>query len=234
MSAVAADVIETQNSTNAITAYREKLRQELANLSNRVAPPSGNKISLKGKVFKTPDGKVSPGPLRAVVLDWRTERNFYKGTFNPNQIEPPICWGLDRDIVEAPHDKVTKAQATNCGSCPHNQYGSAPNGKGKACREYRRLAIVPANATVASDVMIIQVSPTGLRHFDNFVLGLGAGPYGKSTIETVTEISFDPAQDYPTLRFTATETLDDEHLEIMMTLREKAQPSLDREPTSAS
>jgi hypothetical protein len=225
MSAIASEA------STSITAYRENLRKELANLSTRVAPPSGNKVSLKGKLFKTPDGKTSPGPIHAVILDWRTERLYYKGSYNPQQVDPPVCWGIDSQIVAAPSDKVKSPPSQDCASCRYNQYGSAPNGKGKACREYRRLAIVPSTATPNTDVMILQVSPTGLRHFDNFVIGLGAGPYGKSTLETITEISFDSGQDYPPLRFEAEETLNDDRLAVMMELREKAQPSLDREPT---
>jgi hypothetical protein len=42
----------------AIAEYREALRQELAALHTRIAPPAGNRISLKGRVFTMPDGST--------------------------------------------------------------------------------------------------------------------------------------------------------------------------------
>lgn len=80
--------------STAIAAYREQLRKELAGLSKRVAPPSGNRISLKGKVFTLPDGSSNKGPFAAVILDWRCVNRYYEGVYNPQSPKPPRLLGI--------------------------------------------------------------------------------------------------------------------------------------------
>lgn len=227
-----AEVVATKTA-NAVVSYREQLRQELATLNKRVAPPSGNKISLKGKTFTLPDGTSSPGPLAAIVLDWRTARVYYSKPFNAKEITAPDCWAQGSDVDGlAPPDSVKAKQNDVCAGCPKNEWGSAPTGKGKACKDTRKLAVVPAGATDETEPMTLLVSPTGVKHFDNYVNQLGSGDDGRMPIEVITHFAFDPDADYPTVRFGRPLPLDDEHLMIAMKLRGKAQPMLDRTPES--
>lgn len=217
--------------TTAITSYREQLRKELETLNQRVAPPSGNKISLKGKMFTLPDGTSSAGPLAAVILDWRTERAYFSKPFNPKAIESPDCWAMSSDVAGmAPPDSVKAKQSDTCADCPKNQWGSSPTGGGKACKDQRKVALVPANAEADAEPMTLMVSPTGTKHFDNYVNGLGNGVDPRMPIEVITHIAFDPASDYPTVRFGKPIDLADETLGTMMGLRAKCQPMLDRTP----
>lgn len=214
--------------STAIAAYREQLRQELAGLSKRVAPPSGNRISLKGKVFTLPDGSSDKGPFAAVILDWRCVNRYYEGIYNSQSPKPPICWATSKRVDDlAPGDDVKAPKADSCDTCPMNEWGSSPTGKGKACKNTRRLAVVPADATGDTEIMVLDVSPTGLKNFDNYVNSLGAGEHGQLPIEVVTHVGFNPAMDYPTLVFGRPEPITDEQLAVMMHLREKAQVALD-------
>jgi hypothetical protein len=213
----------------AIQDYRAQLKAELATLRQHIPAPGGNKISLKGKMFGLPDGSSNAGPIACVILDWRYENQYYTGVFNAAKPEPPVCWSITSDAKSmTPSDSVPKPKSEDCASCDFNQFGSAATGRGKACKNQRRLAVVPADATADSDVMILQVSPTGLKNFDNYVNGIVAGD--QFPIEVVTHIGFNPKESYPTLVFGAPESLSDERLGTMMALKAKAQSSLDREP----
>ncbi len=215
----------------AIANYREQLKKELAGLRDRVPAPSGNKISLKGKVFTLPDGSTNPGPMAAIILDWRILHEYYTGVYDANKPSSPACWALNAEVTGlTPSKRVESPKAPSCAECPMNVFGSAATGRGKACKNQRRLAIVPVDATADTEPMILTVSPTGLKNFDNYVNGLGSGDDGKLPIQMVTQIAFNPKEAYPTLVFGAPEPLDDERLGVMMTLRDKAQSALDREP----
>lgn len=215
-----------------IADYREALRQELANLRTRIAPPAGNRISLKGRVFTLPDGSTHPGPIAAVVLDWRNSHRYWPQTYDPNQLADPVCFALSREFdALAPHPESPEPQAARCAICPKNVFGTAPNGKAKACKGGRRLAIVPPDADADAEPMLLDVSPTAISSFESYVLGLATE--GKMPVEVVTHIGFKPDADYPSLLFAKPKPLTDRQLAVMIKLRAKAQAVLDAQGPSA-
>ena len=211
----------------AIAEYRQQLRQELAVLHTRVAPPAGNRISLKGRMFNMPDGSTHPGPIAAVILDFRSHNQYWAVPYDPNRLEDPICFAVSRTYDDlAPSPDAPERQADRCNNCPRNIFGSAPNRKAKACRNSRRLAIVPPDATPDAEPMILSASPTAISAFESFVIGLAASE-GKMPVEVVTHIAFKPDAEYPSLVFGKPKPLTDKQLAVMMALRAKAQPALD-------
>jgi hypothetical protein len=191
----------TQESTDVLDLQAE-LRAQLAAAKEAVAPPSGFSISVKGKQFTLPDGSVNPGPMNAVILDWVTLNMYYSGAYNANQPEGPKCFALGRKLAElSPPEDVPTRQNDTCSGCAMNEWESAPGGgKGKACKNTRRLLVVGStDIGEGTQPYILPVSPTGLSHFDKYVTSLV--DRGLNPIEVVTEISFDANAAYPSLRF---------------------------------
>ena len=205
-----------------------QLRGELEGMKDRVEPPSGYMISTKGKTFTLPDGSADDGPLICVVLDWITANTYFKGIYNPKNIKPPVCWALGRKVSEVAASKnAPEPQGTLCKDCEQNAWESDPGGgKGKACKNTRRLLVVPLNATADSSPWILSCSPTALKHFDKYVNTLS--DTGVHPIEVITEVSMEPTEDYPSLRF----KVDTKHnkIELMWALKEKGQAILFQEP----
>lgn len=215
--------------TTALTAYDEQLRKELATLGGMIDPPSSNKISTKGKVFTLPDGKSSPGPLNAVVLDWVSLNVYYPGAYSATNRTGPACFAIGKVIEElTPSDSAPQKQsATNCADCPKNQWGTGVGGKGKACKNQRRLVLVEPNFTDKSAPMSLYVSPTGLKSWNEYVRRL-AVEQEALPVQVVTQITFDPNQAYPTLQFEFVKRHGE--LESAMRLRQLSQDVLWREP----
>ncbi len=208
-----------------VLSIQEQIKADLAKVKSRVEPPSGFIISTKGKTFTLPDGRQDDGPIRCVILDWVTENIFFEGMFDPKNIQPPTCFALGREVAElAPSDKSPDKQHNTCHGCKQNEWGS--RGKGKACKNTRRLLIVEATADEHTQPYIIRVSPTGLKHFDKYINTLA--DMGKHPIEAVTEIAFDEAEAYPSLRFSASGVAD--NVELMWSLKERGQEILFQEP----
>lgn len=215
--------------SNAMVNIQEQIKKELEQIRKRVPAPSGRTISTRGKVFALPDGRTSQGPLEAVILDFRNYNRLYKSTYNPQDPKPPECFALGEDIqLLAPHTDSKEPQSDSCKECLHNKWGSAPTGRGKACRNTVRLAIAPPDASADDEPMLISVSPTGLTSWGAHASGLEA--MGMLPIQVITQISFDANQSYPTLRFKALGPHDE--LEKFWALREKAQVMLDQPPAS--
>jgi hypothetical protein len=112
-----------------------------------------------------------------------------------------------------------------------NQYGSATNGgKGKACTNTYRLAIVPPTATNVSDIWTLKVPPTSMARWKSYS-DLAEATYGPGGVcRITTEISFDPNKDYPSLIFKALDDINNP--EAVLSLRARATELLRRDPTN--
>jgi len=215
-------------SRKAVQSVQDELRKELETLKERVDPPSGFKISTKGKMFTLPDGSSSDGPMTCVILDWVTANVWFEGLYNPKDVKPPACFAIGRVVNElAPVAAAPKKQSTLCKGCPKNDWGSDPGGgKGKAGKNQRRWLIVPVDADENTMPWVIDVSPTGLKHFDKYVSTLSDN--GKHPIEVITDIEMAPEEPFPSLRFKPTSVND--NVELMWALKQHGQEILMQEP----
>jgi len=218
----------TKKSGKEILSIQEQLRKELSTLKERVDPPSGFNISTKGKVFTLPDGSTNPGPMTCVILDWVTSNVWFEGMYNPKDIKPPQCFAIGRNVSElAPSGNSPKKQHATCKGCPQNEWASDPQGgKGKACKNTRRLLLVPVDADENTLPWVLKVSPTGLKHFDKYVSTLSDNE--RHPIEVVTDIYFEENEAYPSLRFKALKP--NANIELMWSLKERGQEILMQEP----
>ena len=57
-------------SAGGLVSIQERMKNQIAAMAERVSPPSGDNISLKGKKFVLPDGVSTEGPIRMVVVDF--------------------------------------------------------------------------------------------------------------------------------------------------------------------
>lgn len=185
-------------------AIREQLRAQAAAMNERTNPASGNKIMPgNDKMFKLPDGSKVP-ELKAVIVDFVTTHSFYERPFDPKNILPPGCFAVGINPKDlAPTDKSPNKQAEDCQVCPMNEFGSA--GDGKACKNSRRLALLPVNddgddVDAEADILIMDVSPTALKGFDSYVQTL-ARTYQLPPVGFITTITMDPNVDYAKVMF---------------------------------
>ncbi len=215
--------------TNLPANIEAQLKAQMEALRSQLQAPSSNKISTRGKIFTLPDGKSSPGPLRVIVVDFAWALVHYKGIYSAAQPQGPDCWALGRDNPDSgnlvPSPTIVKPYATSCNKCPKNQWKSDPQGKGKACKNQRRLIVVGADANKDSEPLTLYVSPGALKNFDGYVASL-ASTHGLLPIQVVTEVSFDANQAYPSLKFSMVEK--HARLEEMFALKAKAEEMLFR------
>jgi hypothetical protein len=212
-----------------MTKLQTQLAAELAELDKKVAPPSGHRISLKSKVFSMPDGKTSPGPINAVILDWRSINVFYPGTYNAQKIEPPVCFAVAKNIGKLkPNPNCQDPQHPECEECTYNQWGSAPGG-GRACKNTIRVAVVPPDAKDDTVPWTIDIAPTSMTAFSNMVYAIKDG-MGMLPLQVQVTVGFDQGADYPKLTFANPEPLPEELIEKMFGFRQASQPLLDKEP----
>jgi hypothetical protein len=185
-------------------SVEDQIKQELQAQKGQIGALPSNKIQLKGKEFTLPDGQKSPGPLMCVILDFVWFMVHYPGVFNSAAPKQPDCFAVGREQPMGgelkPHESVKGPRGESCKVCPQNQWGSAPTGKGKACKNQRRLIVVPEGFDADTEAMSMYVSPGGLKNFDAYVVRL-RNEHGLLPAQVITEVSFDPEQSYPLLKF---------------------------------
>ena len=211
-----------------------QIAAELANLDKTLAPPGGHKVSLKGKTFTFPDGKTSPGPISCVILDYRNVNKYYKGAYNPKQLESPTCFAQSKEIAGmAPSVNADDPQSKGCDECPWNEWGSAPGGgRGKACKNQVRIAVVPPDASADTPPWTIELAPSSVSAFTGFTNAVGNG-LGLLPMQVQVALDFDQNESYPKVTFGDVEPLPEDKIALMFQLREAAQLLLDAEPEKA-
>lgn len=183
---------------------KAQLAAQVAALAERTSPATGASIRVtQSKKFKFPDGDETGDAWSAVIVDYTCQREFYTGTYDPDNISPPACFAIsDKPKGMVPSDNSPEKQADNCDDCPNNQWGS--DGKrGKACKEVRKLAIMPpaedGEDIAQTPIWLMKVSPTAIKPFDAYVTSVGK-TYGLPPVGVVSQVAFDPASDFPSVR----------------------------------
>lgn len=216
--------------TNALVNYEELLKQISTETSESLIPLGGNFISNKGKLFTLPDGVTHLNKLECIVVDYIRINNLLP-PYRPNVKISPKCWAIGRnDRLLKPSDACPEKQAESCEVCKNNQFGTSGTGRGKLCSNTYRLAVVPPDAAQDSDIWLVKVSPTGLARWTNYVKAAEVlhGPSG--FIRLVTELSFNPNMEQPSLMFKPLNL--HENLETVIKLRERAQEMIMVEPAA--
>ena len=200
---------------NLPVSVEDQIKKELDQQSKQLGALPTNKIQLKNKQFTLPDGQTNPGPMDVVVLDFIWFMCHYPGVYNAANPQQPNCFAVGRDKPDSglliPDSTVETPQGKDCKTCPKNEWGSAPTGKGKACKNQRRLIVVPPKFDEDSEPMTVYVSPGGLKNFDSYVSRL-KNEHGLLPVQVITKIQFDKHQSYPLLQFSFVEKHDQVNL----------------------
>jgi len=166
------------------------------------------------------DGDGARGSIDVVILKANAllSKTFYETGWDENNNNPPDCASANGIV---PDQGVPKPQSAVCATCPRNAWGSAANGgKGKACGDHRRMAVVPLtdlrNETFGGPLLLRcpAASLQDLSAFDNRYKGMGY-PYFTMGIK----IGFDPVESYPKFTFNAIRPLSDVEGAVVMELR---------------
>ena len=164
--------------TKALSALDAELANEVANLKQQIGMPGGKAIKINPTgSFTSPEGFDLGTEIQIVVLDFITAHRFYPGAYVEGNPEPPVCYALGRNIVDLkPEADSPQVQHTDCATCPLNVFGTGSNGKSKACKNTRELAVLlidpndsEALASPKSTIYTMSIAPNSLKFFDGFV-----------------------------------------------------------------
>ncbi len=222
-----------KNTSTAVVNIQDMLRKQAEANASRVEPGSGKSIRIgQDKSFTLPDGTKTRESLQLVVVDFVSRNEYYEGAYNKDDITPPNCFAIHPEPRQlAPSDNSPDKQCDDCASCPMNQFGSAPTGAGKACKNTRVLAVMPPDADDDTEIWTLKVSPTAIKAFDGFVAGVNRA-FQLPPVGVVVTVGFSEAKDFPSLEFTDPQP--NENVAVHFGRQDEAREMLMREPDVSS
>ena len=203
--------------------------REVSELSKALADSGGGstsrRITMSKGVFRRivngkEAGKVKDGFLNVIVINAlpKVSRQFYATAFDPDAAPTlPDCWSNQGDVPDA---KAANPQSASCATCPQNIDGSGINGKGRACRFNRRVAVLLEN-DMSGDIYQFNIPAKSLfgkgvgntHPFESYIKFLPAN--GESIDRIITQIAFDENETADVLKFTPVRHLTDEEIDVV-------------------
>lgn len=221
--------------SNAVSIFKQSgavsTRREMSELAKSLA--AGNNGGMVSRRIQTNTngtfkrlingeqvGNAVRGDINVIIVHAlpKVSRVFYKGAYDPNAKPTlPDCWSNNGDTPEA---GASNKQSSNCASCEMNVVGSGQNGKGRACRYQRRIAVLlegdPTGEVYQFNVPAKSLFGKGVGNvhpFESYVRYLLGNHESPDSV--VTNISYDLNADSMELLFTPVRGLNDDEYELV-------------------
>lgn len=223
-------------SGKAMVNWKDELRRRaaIASATEASTATGGNYFSLRGGILSFNGNTVPGNKMNCIILDSAIENAWYEDDFDPENPVPPDCFAIGRDEKAlAPHENSEQPQGDEetgkCEGCPLNEWGSAAKGRGKACKNLRRLALLPEDALEhgidEAQVAFLKVPVMSVRNWATYVRkleGMETAPIG-----VLTEVSLVPdAKSQFRVNFKLVEELDEEHMEALFAKADENEETL--------
>lgn len=188
--------------TTQVTVFEDQLAGMAAEAVKAEQASTGTPfLSTQGGILKFQGNPIAGNRLECVILASPVERLYYAERFDPTKKVAPTCTAISVNAIGMTPIQTGEGvpvQHPTCEGCPKNEWGSAPNGgKGKACRETRRLIVLPADALTSADaiagaeVAALRPPVTSLKNYANYVQTIAA-TYKRPPLAMVTAIAVTP------------------------------------------
>lgn len=167
---------------------------------DRVRIPLGGGLS-----FEIPSETGEPelvNELVGVIVDHHPINVYWEGAYTIGQTDPPDCSSMDGKQGF----NVKEGEVRDCKTCPYNQFGSAETGKGKACKNKRRIYLLQSG-----ELLPIQLTlpPTSLKPFSDYIFKRLLTK-GYKTCDVITKITLKRVQAYSQAHFSLVAPLEEE------------------------
>lgn len=165
-------------------------------------------FSIRAGVLSYNGQPMPENKMNVIVVSSAFEKSMFISKFDPNNITPPLCFALSPDGDEMePHENSFMKQGNEdkdsesfgkCHGCPQLEWGSdpgSPSGRGKMCKETRRLGLLSydalADGVEKANAAMIRIPVTSVANWASYVHLLSA-TLKRPAWSVITEISVHP------------------------------------------
>jgi hypothetical protein len=198
-------------------------------------------FSMRAGVLSYNGQPMPDNKMRVVVVASAFEKAMFINKFDPGNIVPPLCFALSANGEDMQaHDNSFKKQGDPdreghfCEGCPQLEWGSdanSPSGRGKMCKEVRRLGLLPEDAlrhgVEKSQPALLRVPVTSVANWSSYVHLLSA-TMKRPTWSVITEVRVvpDPKKQFQVLFEAVAPINDNALLTAIQSIRERTQKAV--------
>lgn len=180
----------------AVVAWEDKMRASAQKQAKAEKPTNlGSSISIRGGHMMIDGETVEGDELNVIVIAAVHENQYYDRDYDPQNPTVPVCYAfsdpddddpdtIDERMANEPEGDAPQGQEDpnedgipggKCENCWANKFGSADKGRGKACKNIRRLAVITedsiesAEALTAAEVRTLKVPVMSVANWGKFV-----------------------------------------------------------------
>lgn len=217
--------------STAVVSWQDELKAMAVTVAD-TEKATGNWVSFKGGMLTIGGNPQKDNKAGCVVVGSVFENQWYKERYDPNNPTSPHCYALsetDEDLK--PHPDAAEPQAATCAECPKNQWKSDPaGGKGKACKNVRRLAIISAadlDKVEKAEFAIAKLPVTSVKNWSSYASQI-ANILKLPPLAVLTEMSVVPnAKTQFQVEFALVDKINsDDTLQALLLKRAEAHPML--------
>lgn len=162
-----------------LTAMTEELGEDAVIPYDRIKIPSGGSTAFEIP-GEDPDNPDIAKEIEGIIVYAQNINAYWKDAYDGAN-NPPDCSSVDGKTGM----DFKNGELHNCKSCPYNEFGSGKNGKGKACKNMKRLYILIAGSPLP---VILTLPPTSIKAYTDYV-GRQIVTKGLRTHLVITKIS---------------------------------------------
>jgi hypothetical protein len=204
--------------------WKEQLREDAAEESERTPAGSGNKITLRKNGQFSFQGADLGDSIDVVLVDHVALKTYYDTDYDEDNPTPPACFALKPSAKNiAPHPDSPDVQAETCSECWANEWASGRR-RGKACADKNRCALLHVE-DLTGDLAMLEVPVTSGAAFNMYIKGLNEAA-DMPSYSVVTRLTMDEHADYQKLIFEMVEQLPPDLLGEAMSKRKQAREML--------
>lgn len=163
-----------------VNKWEEELarRAQATSFTEESVSSGGAFLSTRNGRLSFNGGEVPGNKLNVIILGSVLHNAYYKGKFDAKNPAGPVCYafgvpGPNGEVPDMePHEKSTEVQHSACHGCPMNAFGSSDTGRGKACKNIRRLAVIPEDEidnVEAAQVAYFHIPVTSVKAWSGYI-----------------------------------------------------------------
>lgn len=234
-----------ESTSKQVVKWDEELAREAQIAADMEANTGGGQFfSIKAGVLSWQDAPLPGNQMAVIILDSIFETVYYEGEYDPDVPQSPVAFALGRDEKTMRWHETSREDFAGqlCSESDVCQWGSADRGKGKAARETRRLAMIPAgtydkhdNLTLFEDedhfakttIGFMKLPVTSVKGYASFVKQV-AGTLSRPPFGIITHVSVVPdAKTQFRVLFEPIEKVSDELMGTIIARTKEAKSTID-------
>jgi len=213
--------------------YEKQMMADASSDSARITSREGGSfISTQNGTFTYQDSDLGDS-MEVVIVGFASTNMHYPFPYDSDDPNSPGCAavGMDDNDYLIPSEESPDKINDDCETCEFNEWGSADVGKGKKCKNGKRLALISYDEILNEEVEVamLSIAPTSMGNFNKFVKGLEK-TLKRPTYGIVTKVFFDPDDD-KVIKFKPVEPVSDPaQMQVIMEQRQLIEEALIEEP----